>query len=265
MLLSEMLWQQKSGAGWKTCRFLFRSILCRKVGNALCLLVTSQLTSCIFFFCREVANVDPEDIDFIWDVSTSIHYSKKKSLAAAGTAECFTTQHSMWHTRRQRFVAGLEEMAVLGYPVADFDLGDNDPNLRDVLTDRELRHLAGDTQALPVITSILATAMSNLNVRSTPMSCSCEDVHCEQMSLPAPVWLEPHTFKETSVYDDICKYLKITTAVRKFISKQARVGGRLALRKGVAFAKVHRLPRGAHASKKCKKPARRFSPCSSTP
>ena len=166
----------------------------------------------------------------------------------------------MWHTRRQRFVAGLEEMAVLGYPVADFDLGDNDPNLRDVLIDSELRHLAGDTQALPVVTSILATAMSHLDVRSTPSSCRCEDVHREQMSLPAPAWLEPRTFKETSVYDDICKYLKITGAVRKFMSKQARVGGRLALRKGVAFAKVHRLPRGAHASKN---PAWRFPPCRS--
>jgi hypothetical protein len=100
--------------------------------------------------------VSPAEHSLSWDISHSVTYSRKKSPACAGLVPCLTRTHYVWCAEAHRVYCGLEHLALQGFDTGKIALSGVPGGMVDEihLSDDELRHLAGSTMTVPVVTAM---------------------------------------------------------------------------------------------------------------
>ena len=239
---------------------------CLTRAQAKILIITHMAT-------KHLANADPHEMQFAWDLQNSLRWARKKHPSAAGTLPCMLTTHLIWLSKSRRPMAGFEQMLAQGFPKED--LHTHDPHAKDEeakeasrLKDKEWRHLSGDTQTVPVVGTMVLVALMCTRKRETPITMAMEERSKMQQEIGGPYWIGPTKYDKSTEMDDIFRGLglppkknknqrKIKKAAaataRKLLSRRA---GRQAQQASACTTPCLKRPAQAMPSAILKRPAK---------
>jgi hypothetical protein len=248
---------------------------CLTRAQAKILIITHMAT-------KHLANADPHEMQFAWDLQNSLRWARKKHPSAAGTLPCMLTTHLIWLSKSRRPMAGFEQMLAQGFPKED--LHTHDPHAKDEeakeasrLKDKEWRHLSGDTQTVPVVGTMVLVALMCTRKRETPITMAMEERSKMQQEIGGPYWIGPTKYDKSTEMDDIFRGLglppkknknqrKIKKAAaataRKLLSRRA---GRQAQQASACTTPCLKRPAQAMPSAILKRPAKAPGPGARAP